>query len=235
MCDERERLLDYLYDACDADERHAVERHLHVCSDCRVEVSELRAVRLDLLAWEVPEHGSVWQPFAPARLKPWYREVPAWALAAAASLTFLLGLGGGLVSRSLAPAPPSTVASVPPAAVVTPQLTVSPNNAAMAAMERRILDTVQARMDQQLKPIAAHVQAVSARSSDRDELLQEMRRMVATSEQRQRQALNASMLNWLQDSQQTFVTNREFNAFRREELGPSVRSALVAYQARKQQ
>jgi hypothetical protein len=232
MCDERERLLDYLYDACDADERQAVERHLQVCSDCRVEVSELRAVRLDLLAWEVPEHGSVWQPFAPARLKPWYREVPVWALAAAASLTFLLGLGGGLVSQSLVPAP-RTAASAPPAAVLTPQLTVSPTNAAMAAMERRILDTVQARVDQQLKPIAAHVQAISARS-DRDTLLQEMRRMVATSEQRQRQALNASMLNWLQDSQQTFVTNREFNAFRREELGPSVRSALVAYQ-RKQQ
>jgi anti-sigma factor RsiW len=233
MCDERERLLDYLYDACDADERHAVERHLQVCSDCRVEVSELRAVRLDLLAWEVPEHGSVWRPFAPARLKPWYREVPVWALAAAASLTFLLGLGGGLVSQSLVPATRTVAASAPPAAVLTPQLTVSPNNAAMAAMERRILDTVQARVDQQLKPIAAHVQAIGARS-DRDVLLQEMRRMVATSEQRQRQALNASILNWLQDSQQTFVTNREFNAFRREELGPSVRSALVAYQ-RKQQ
>ena len=60
-----------------------------------------------------------------------------------------------------------------------------------------------------------------------------MRRLVATSEERQREALNASILNWnrawLRDSQQTFVTNRQFNTWRKE-LGPSVHSALVAFQ-----
>lgn len=220
MCNERERLLDYLYEACEADERRAVERHLEACEDCRVEIGELRAVRLNLLAWDVPEHGSVWTPFAPARLKPWYREVPAWALAAAASVMFGLGLAGGLVSRLLAPAP--VVAAAPAAApVVTPHLAVSPTNADLAAMERRVLGVMQAQLDQQLKPIAAHAQAASA---DREALLREMQRLVTTSEARQRQALNASMLNWLQDSQQTFVTNRDFNTFRREELGPLARS-----------
>jgi len=79
-------------------------------------------------------------------------------------------------------------------------------------------------MDERLRPVAAHVQTASA-PVDRDELLQEVRRMLATSEEQQRQALDASVLSWLQDSQQTFVTNRDFNTFRRE-FEPSVRSVL---------
>ena len=68
MCDERERLIDYLYDACEADERRRVETpSRRPVRACREEISALRAVRLDLLAWDVPEHGSVWKPFAPAR------------------------------------------------------------------------------------------------------------------------------------------------------------------------
>ena len=33
MCDERERLIEYLYDACDADERRRVEAHLASCEE----------------------------------------------------------------------------------------------------------------------------------------------------------------------------------------------------------
>jgi hypothetical protein len=227
MCDERERLLDYVYDACERDERRAIEQHLEACETCRDEVSELRAVRLDLLAWDVPEHESVWKPFAPARLKPWYREVPAWALAAAASVMFLLGIAGGAVSRTLWPPTPVRAASTVP--VLTPQLTPSATNAEFAAMERRILSAVQTRMEEQLRPLAAHVRAVRADELAHEAILGEVRRLVATSEDRQRQALNTSLLNWLRDSQQTFVTSRDFNTFR-QELGPSVRSAFVAYQ-----
>jgi anti-sigma factor RsiW len=227
MCDERERLLDYLYDACEADERRAVERHLEACDDCRREISELRAVRLDLLAWDVPEHGSVWKPFAPARVTPWYREIPAWALAAAASVMFVLGLAGGVVSRALVPAASLTVA---PAPFLAPEPAEAANVATpldLAAMEQRILSAVQARMEEQLRPVAAHVQAAGP-AIDREELLREVQALVAQSEDRQRQALNASMLSWLQDSQQTFVTNRDFNTFRREELSPMLR--LVGFQ-----
>src|SRR5580765_4930148 len=121
MCDERERLLDYLYDVCDADERRRVEEHLGGCEGCREEISGLRAVRLNLLAWDVPEHGSVWKPFAPARLKPWYREMPVWALAAAASVMFVLGLAGGRASRGFVPAQQAAVVRPAPPPMVTPQ------------------------------------------------------------------------------------------------------------------
>ena len=229
MCDERERLLDYLYDACDADERRTVERHLETCDECRTEISELRAVRLNLLAWRVPEHESVWTPFAPARVRPWYREVPAWALAAAASVTFFVGLAGGLASRAVLSAP-ALAASASPAPAVVPQVAVvGASRADLDALEHRILQTVRTEVDQRVTPLAAHAQSASA-TVDRDDLLREMRRLVATSEERQREMLNANILNWLRDSQQTFVTNRQFNTWRKDELGPSVHSALVAFQ-----
>jgi hypothetical protein len=230
MCDERERLLDYLYDACDADERRRVEQHLNGCESCRDEISGLRGVRLNLLAWDVPEHGSVWTPFAPARLKPWYREVPAWALAAAASVMFALGLAGGIVSRQIMPltqqaaaAPPKAVAvAVPATASLTPQITPITTSADLAAMERRILGLVQTQMDARMQPVAAHVQPV-ATNVNRDELLQEMQRMIAD-ERKGR----------LQDSDRTYMRRANFEAFRRNELQQlihwEVTQALAAQQ-----
>ena len=163
MCEERERLLDYLYDACSADERRCVEAHLEGCDGCRDEISGLRAVRLDLLAWNVPDHGSVWKPFAPARPRPWYREVPAWAFAVAASLVFLVGFGGGMVARHFAPRQAASIMTAPS---LVPQLAATPTRADINAMEKRILATMQAQIDQRLQPVAAHVRASSDVSRD---------------------------------------------------------------------
>ena len=85
MCNERERLIGYLYDECDSSERAAVQQHLETCAECRDEIASLRSVREDVAVWEVPEHGSVWQPFAPAQPPRWWHHMPQWALAAAAS------------------------------------------------------------------------------------------------------------------------------------------------------
>ena len=37
MCDDRERLIGYLYDECDAVERRTIDAHLQECADCRAE------------------------------------------------------------------------------------------------------------------------------------------------------------------------------------------------------
>src|SRR5215217_6628029 len=95
MCDEREQLIDFVYDECDPRERQRVEVHLTECAECREEIGSLRQVRQDLLAWDVPEHGSVWRPFAPPRMRPSWRDIPAWAMAAAAGIIFLAGAAGG--------------------------------------------------------------------------------------------------------------------------------------------
>jgi len=104
MCDERERLIGYIYDECDADERRQVETHLESCTVCRAEIRGLRSVREDLLAWSVPDHAPIWRPAAVAA-PVWWRQTPGWALAAAASLVLFAGMAGAAATRALAPPP----------------------------------------------------------------------------------------------------------------------------------
>lgn len=113
MCDEREQLIGYVYGECDADEHRRVTGHLEGCEACRQEIGALRSVREDLLAWDVPRHESVWKPFAPARATAWWREVPAWGWAAAASLTFLVGAAGGMATNALVAAERGEAGSAP--------------------------------------------------------------------------------------------------------------------------
>ena len=101
MCEQREQLLDYLYDEASPDGRRDIERHLEGCDDCRAELRAFRNVREDLLAWGVPNPPSVWKAFAPTPAVPWHKQVPAWALAAAASLMFILGTAGGFLAHNL--------------------------------------------------------------------------------------------------------------------------------------
>jgi anti-sigma factor RsiW len=130
MCDYRDRVLDYLYDEVTPDERRALDRHLEACDVCRDDVRSFRRVREDLLAWNVPAQPSVWTPFAPVAPVPWHRQVPAWAMAAAASLMLVAGAAGGFAASvfgadraPLQAAPPVQLAAAPP--VLTPP-TVDP-------------------------------------------------------------------------------------------------------------
>jgi hypothetical protein len=137
MCNERERLIGYVYDECDDGERRAIEAHLEGCGTCRTEIGGFRYVRQDLLAWDVPEHDSVWRPFAPARIAPWWRDVPGWALAAAAMAMFAVGAGGGVVTHALVPheSPDAVITAAAPAPV---QVTA----ADLAAFEARMLGLI---------------------------------------------------------------------------------------------
>ena len=111
MCDDREQLIAYLYDEADASGRRQMDAHLATCADCREELRSLRAVRQDLLAWDVPEHQSVWKPFVSPAPVAWWRQVPAWGFAAAAAVMFGFGLAGGLAARALMPAPVAIAAA----------------------------------------------------------------------------------------------------------------------------
>jgi hypothetical protein len=117
MCDEREPLLTYLYDESDPVERQRVEAHLASCETCRDELAGLRRVREDLLAWDVPDHGSVWRPFVPVRPSWSWRDVPAWTLAAAAAVVFAIGAGSSVAANAwLGHSAPTRAAIVVPAA-----------------------------------------------------------------------------------------------------------------------
>ena len=160
MCDEREPLLAYLYAESDPEERRRVEAHLESCETCRDELAGLRSVREDLLAWDVPDHESVWKPFMPARPVWSWRDVPAWTLAAAAVVVLALGATGSvaanaLIAKTADPATPVSAlmtAGVPVAPGVvnlvkplqaTMATAVTP--ADLAALEQRVLEELNHR------------------------------------------------------------------------------------------
>jgi len=231
MCDERERLLDYLYDVCDAAERRRVDDHLMTCEECRDEISGLRAVRLDLQAWSVPEHDSVWKPFVARRVTPWWREVPAWGLATAAGLMFLLGLGGGFAARALAPVQAVQAATPQPA----PMLQAAPvlTAAQTTAIEQHVLASLQAKLES-AQPVAAHAQQAAIVLSPlvKEQLAGQMRSLIAESEGRQRTALQNVVRMLAQDSEKSFVKRAQFNALTKDLQGMqwAVTQALMQQQ-----
>ncbi len=180
----------------DSAERAEIDRHVESCAECRDEIRGLRSVRQDLLAWDVPEHGSVWQPFAPARLRPWWREVPAWAMAAAASLMFLIGAAGGVVTRAFLDRP--ALAATHAAAPAIPPAQVMPAAISPADLEtvRHEIANLRSEMDQRVRLVSTHA-STSAGVSDRD--FQQVRAMLNSGSQRDDQLFNlvVSMNNGL--------------------------------------
>ncbi len=54
-CGQKDALVSYLYDECDAAERARVEAHLATCAECRAEVADFRSVRARLAGWAPPD------------------------------------------------------------------------------------------------------------------------------------------------------------------------------------
>ena len=184
MCDERERLIGYVYDDCDPAERRAIEEHLEDCGTCRAEISGLRSVRQDLLAWDVPPHEAIWRPLPAAPVIAWYRQMPAWAMAAAASVMFLVGAAGGVVTHALVPhtQPATTVASGSPLQTIPAGVTES----RLSEVEQRMVEMMRAELSKRPAVANGPVPArVVPPSMGPDLLSARMNEIVGASEQRQ--------------------------------------------------
>ena len=153
MCDQRERLIGYIYDECEPADRAAMQQHLETCAECRDEIAALRSVRQELQSWEVPDHESVWKPFIPAPAPAWWSQVPRWALAAAAGLVIASGATGGAVSYALLRQQPVQAA---PGVVETGSRI---NASDMTALERRLEGMIRQEVDR----LNARVQLVGSR------------------------------------------------------------------------
>jgi len=187
MCEQRDQLLDYLYDEASAESRRHVERHLEGCDECRDEIRAFRSVREDLLAWGVPNPPSVWTPFAPAPVVAWHRQVPAWALAAAASLMLVLGSAGGFVAhnvlegRRAAVSGATSVAAIPAGVMKTSGLDAD----AIVALVREELATADRAI---ARPTPGHtpvVQTARLDSATEQRILTRVSELVNASQERQ--------------------------------------------------
>jgi len=155
MCNQREKLIGYVYDECEPVERAAVQEHLETCTECRTEIAALRSVRSDLQSWQVPdaEYVSVWRPFAPAPAPSWWQQVPRWAMAAAAGVVMMSGAAGGAAAYMVLnqqPVQASQTASVQPSSVTVNDVD---------ALEQRLRTLVKVEVDR----LNSQVQLVSSR------------------------------------------------------------------------
>ena len=207
MCDERERLIGYVYDECEPSERKAIEAHLEECGTCRAEIGGLRDARQDLLAWAVPPHEAVWRPLVAAPVVSWYRQVPVWAMAAAAGVMFLAGAAGGVVTHAFVHGS-STVVTPAPASVQT--LPAGVTESQLSDVEQRIVqrmrDELSKRPGVPTSPIAARVVAAS-NAVDLASL--RVNEILAASDQRQWENLRDLQNEW----------NRTFKALKGEVNG----------------
>ena len=80
----REEWMSYLYGELTAEEHSSLAAHLAVCPDCTTRVSDWRAARTNLDAWQLPAR--------PARVSL-QRPLVRWAAAAALMIGFGFGVG----------------------------------------------------------------------------------------------------------------------------------------------
>jgi anti-sigma factor RsiW len=222
MCEKREHVLDYLYDECDPAARRGVEAHLAECGSCRDELQGWRSVRTDLLAWGVPEQPSVWTPFAPPRVLPWYKQVPVWAMAAAATLVFAIGAAGGFVARAAS----ATLLAQPSTQTVA---------AAPALSEQQVRTLARA----EAQAIAVNVmQPIASHQVDEATLVRRANDLIAQSEARLSQRQGVQIRQFYQDADRQRDLNQDAmrklfadnTASMRTELYTEMRAQLRALQ-----
>jgi hypothetical protein len=168
-------LIGFVYDECDPQERREIERHLEGCDTCRQEIGGLRAVREDLLAWNVPEPESVWRPFVQPRVAPIWRDIPAWALAAAAGVMFAIGAAGGVATHvwlsrtGSAPIEARATLGAPGSSMpvqVVPVSSPGVTAADLTALEQRVYGRLRAEMDQRVRLVSTHDDAAHLVNAD---------------------------------------------------------------------
>jgi len=219
-CDDKERLVSYLYDEGGDDDRTAVDTHLATCAACRKEVAELRSLRVDLGRWQPPDADFTVRIVREPAARSWWR-VPTWATAAlAAGLVLALGaaaanvevqVGGGTLvvrtgwakpssSASAAQQPAQTAVATPPTSarstLVSAGMSETDVHRALNALETRIRADIAAAT---ARPPAANVQRVASSDMDKGQVLQQVRSLVDESERRQQRELALRLAQVVQD------------------------------------
>jgi hypothetical protein len=195
-CGNNEALVTYLYDECEPGEREAVAAHLAVCSRCADELASLRGTRSGLAAWAPPDARlgfRVEDEIVPATvMRPsrwWARPLPAWAQAAAALLIFVTGAGLGALrgtTREPAATPAASSATVAAPASVTRQ--------DLAALEQQLRAEMQ-RTASVPAPVSQRTAAVATGGAT----LEQVRQLIAESEQRQQREVKLRTAEVIRD------------------------------------
>jgi hypothetical protein len=220
-CDDKHRLVSYLYGESSPEESAAVQSHLAACAACAAEFAGLQDVRGHLAAWPAPEvdlgftltrASALPAPVSPAVSAPPRRSwaLPAWAQAAAAVLVLSAGAAianleirygsDGVTLRTgwSGNAPQSAAAPAAPVPATASAPTASSDDAwkaALAESEKRLrAELASARTAAAAPPVGL------ARTGAGDEtLLRQVRALIEESERRQQRELALRVAQVTQD------------------------------------
>ena len=228
-CPENEALVAYVYDECEAAERAHVERHVKTCTACATELDGFAALRGTLREWAPPDARLGFRivadrdaetPGAPPPPAWGFGALrPAWGLALAASTAVVVGAAiasvevrygdGGFVFRmgwtgseaggeradGMAGPAQQTTSAEP----VTGAEDVPPWRDELAALERQLRGELGAQRGDGAaaggRVPAASVPPVPAG----EDLLRQVRALMAESEQRQRQEFASGLMRLAQE------------------------------------
>lgn len=209
-CDDKERLIAYLYGEAGPEDRRAIEAHVELCGACASEIRDLQGVRTTLSAWQPPEtelgFRIVREPVAATPRRWW--QTPAWAplalaaglvLALAASVEVEYGDGAMTVRTGWAPRPTpaaATIASATQPGPASSQLTQADLDKALAALEGKLRADLVATASRESAAAPVRVQAGTV---DRAELLRQVENLIELSERRQQRELAFRLAQAVQD------------------------------------
>jgi hypothetical protein len=218
MCESKELIVGYVYGELSGDEQAKFDAHLAGCTDCRIEIEELKTTRAHLALWTPPEldlgyrlirgDAAVPASLAPRRI----RFVPAFAFAAAAVIVLAAAAAianvevrygnDGVVVRTgwargddRADASGQSLQQASGTSADRPDAGPASAAADFAALDRR-LQQVEAVLNSQ-EP--AGLQAASSSRVSDAEILRRVRQIVAEAEARQQTAVARQMLEVVKD------------------------------------
>ena len=220
-CPEKETLVAWFYEECDAAERARVERHLKTCAACAAELDGFAGLRSALREWAPPDarlgfrvvaerdgQAAAGGAFSAGWLGTWR---PAWGLALAAASVVLAAAalasvevrygGDGFVFRigrgaPEAAEPPGAAGAGGPAAAGDAE--APPWRAELAALERQLRGEFAARREDG-GPAARTPAETAAAAPAGDDLLRQVRALMDESEHRQRQEFASGLIRLAQE------------------------------------
>jgi hypothetical protein len=217
FCDDKSRLVEYLYDEVSDRQRDEIAAHVRTCAACAADLDGLRAVRDDLLAWQPPEADLgfriVREPMtAPRR---WW-QVPAWAPtalaaglhladgAAVANVQVEYGHGTVVVRTGWSQALPTQAAvqpSAPAPAVRTAAHATAVRSGMSEAEVRAALGDLERRLRSEIgmRPATTAASVAAPTTNERADLLQQVKALIDESERRQERELALRVTQVVQD------------------------------------
>ncbi len=214
ICDDKERLVAFLYGETSDRERAEVEAHLAGCVACAEDVDQLRAVRADLAAWQPPDADLGFRIVREAvtTSRRWWH-VPAWApvamaagllLAWAASVQVEYGNGAIVVRTGWATtgAQPSGVArgQAAPATPVAQPASPTASAAMSDADVRAALGALESRLRAEMATSrTASTPATGGAGLDRAAMVKQVEGLIDASERRQQRELAFRLAQAMQD------------------------------------